>query len=402
MKVKLRKLLNKRIKAGSGVDILMLGLTVTIVVSLISLVQNTRTIMIHRRDMIDANLTLSLLDVDVADKELLGNSNIIAFNGTKSLRQDINTKADKIDLITEFVRSMSENFSDTTSHGDLLIKNRSLFGKKGFMVISEIAIVDKKPVMETHEYAMTQGNKFGVYQLYGVRYKLTTNKDENGNEVVDETDETSFGLDKLDKIEEYAINPSTGIKNKDVAGSTQMSWTPGSTWYEVKDKWKPIKADEIRNLGIKNLDGSPYEIDAGLMEIGADEFFQIDKNAFYDFYKSKGNWDQVNENILQQIDSLGMSTGQQYQTEIDSTNVSNKAITDCTIAVKCDIYYDITNEKNVAFTFWHDDFGKSENEKRTSDQYKADMAEAKKKASTLDHVVRIRTVQLKRNDGADI
>ena len=127
MIVKLRKLLNEKIKAGSGVDILMLGLTVTIVVSLISLVQNTRTIMIHRRDMIDANLTLSLLDVDVADKELLGNSNIIAFNGTKSLRQDINTKADKIDLITEFARSMSENFSDTTSHGDLLIKNRSLF-----------------------------------------------------------------------------------------------------------------------------------------------------------------------------------------------------------------------------------------------------------------------------------
>lgn len=408
-----KKFIRKTDGGSSGADVLLLGLTIMLLVMFINMVQTTKNIMKQRRDMIDANLTLSLLSVDVADKNLLGNSNIIAFDGTSALRNvdwgnEKSVDASSVKLITDFVKSMSDNFGDTTTNkDDLLIKNPTLFGEKGYMVLSEIVIIDKRPVAETHKYRMTNGTKFGVYQLYGVDYKL-------GSNPVDSEDESAFSVSKLSNKAQLSVNPShfsSNVQNL-VDNSDNYSWTPGSTWYKTTScegatTWLDNDASRFTGeLALQGVDGQPINLSAyGYDKLTAETLYSLDRNVFYKIYKNI-DYGQFEGYELQSIDGITLDTvnGSKYekQTEVKddgTSSIEGKPITDCTIAIKCDIYYDITNTKIMSKRMWQN---YRRNASESEDDVNERKANALAEASNLDHTTRVRVVQLKRNDGAKV
>ena len=408
-----RSLIVRKSKAGSsGFDVILFGMMLMIVFAFINMVQSTNNIMSHRKDMIDSNITLSLLSVDVADKELLGNSNIIALAGTTG--PDVNTpsirevawtsnnngvSASQVPLIVDLVDAMSNNFGDTTTNkNDLLIKNSKLFGPKGYMVIKEIVIIDKKPVTEVHKYRITDGNKFGVYRLYGIRYSLAGDNSPYDNEgnVVD----NPFHISNLGNGTWLSVHDSQGVSQLNVSGQEKMSWTPDSTWY--KDvvngtTWKDVTQSEYNNYGKDLTEAGGSVITDGIeFPMTADTLFSLDRKAFYDIYKAKEDYGKFSGESLQYIEG-GVSIGhinrsngmKETQQEIDDAgNLSSVNITDCTIAIRCDIYFDIIHQRQMTKKI----FQKYDSE----DEREA----ALKNEDNLIPTSRIRMVQLKRNEGA--
>ena len=402
-----RSLIVRKSEAGSsGFDVILYGMMILIVFVFVNMVQSTANIMSHRKDMIDSNITLSLLSVDVADKELLGNSNIIALAGTTGnlrnegwvdtsdgVARNSSVNATDVPLVVDLVNSMANNFGDTTTNkNDLLIKNPKLFGPKGYMIISEIVIIDKKPVAEIHKYRITDGNKFGVYRLYGVRYSLasTVNKD-------DVSSEDPYHISNLGTGTLLKVNKSGGIGQLNVSGQENMSWTPDSTWY--KDvvngtTWKDVTQSEYNNYGKDLTEAGGSDIIDGIeFPMTADTLFSLDRKAFYDIYKAKGDYGKFSGKSLQSIDGVDIghinrsNDMTETQQEIDGTgNLSSVSITDCTIAIRCDIYFDIIHQRQMT--------------KKIFQKYnsEAERDAAIENENNLIATSRIRMVQLKRNE----
>jgi hypothetical protein len=409
----LRDRLTKKAYGGSsGANILLFGLMLFVCILFIGLIQTLRGIMSSRKDMIDADITLSLLSVDVADKELLGNSNIISLEGASALRNAGNTglssvEAGNVKLITDLVSSLSANMGDTTDNkNDLYIENDTLFGDTGYLVVKEITIVDKRPVSELHKYSITSGTKYGVYDLYGVTYSYNgATIDGKSAYDVDHLKPTATFTKEGNTVKAGGIGSMAGLSESQISNGVGYSWTPGATWYAsventVGKKWKDVPSTSYGGLALTTLDGRKANqlsltdfqtLGFGSSTTTAEQLFSIAKDAFYKYYKDD-SYGEYTGNSLQYIEGIDVEGDTQKQTEIESGVKTNVNITDCTIILDCDIYFDMIGLRKISKQIYQTDSAKV-----AQDLQAIDSEENK----GLYETHRIRMVQLKKNDGND-
>lgn len=233
-----KSLLRKTEGGSSGADIFIFGLMILLVVIVFNVITNVHNVSIKRKDMIDENLTLSLLSVDLADMSILGDTNVITISGGNE------------DLIRRFISSVSTNFSDEDGNNtDLRVTNKKLFGENGYMIIQEIVIVNKGSVAEWCEVAPNVGEpKFGTYTMNVSHYKLAS------------ANTSDYRVENL----------LTGVQSDcsiDTSGGYEgLGWQVGSVRYrdistEEEGEWSNYEIIEMGDMPLKAnyvLGGSTY------------------------------------------------------------------------------------------------------------------------------------------------
>lgn len=156
-----RSLLVKENGGASGAESLLIGvmlLMILLFIGMFSIMQNTYS---ARFEMLDGNLTASLLGVAKADLGTYGDTNIIQIDGSSA------------DILNELSTYIGTNFEDDNlTDGPYRITNETLFGTNGYMLIEEVVIVNKGTVTEPlndNEIA------FGKYTMTSDKYTLAGN-----------------------------------------------------------------------------------------------------------------------------------------------------------------------------------------------------------------------------------
>lgn len=156
----LEKELTKKDNGGaSGAEALILGVMLIMIImftGFFNILQNTAS---SRFEMLDGNLTASLLGVAKADLATYGDTNIIQVQGNPNA------------IVDELANNIRVNFGDTDlTDNPYRITNPTLFGRNGYMLVKEIVIVNTGTVLEP--LAGDGELAFGKYTLSSEKFTL--------------------------------------------------------------------------------------------------------------------------------------------------------------------------------------------------------------------------------------